>query len=220
MNELRQAFPGQSANEPVFIFLRRHYIAFLPYLVAIVAMIAVSLALFVFINVGSRSSQLITPALYNWLVVVAGTFSCFTTIFAAVSWFDFYFDIHIVTDRRIVDVNQNRLFNRSVSELSLEDVEDVSVEFAGVLATFFNYGQITIQTAGTRTNFHFLDIANPREVASIIVTLAEQAKNGVPQEKRYPDSPVKGVINNHLLKSRQELISQGALKPNEKPGND
>lgn len=220
MNELRSAFPGQSEDEPVFIFLRRHWIAFASFFIGIMIMIAISLGLFIATVAVIKNSAGYSASFYNWMILLAGTFASFTILFASVAWFDFYFDIHIVTDRRIVDVNQNRLFSRMISELTLEDVEDVSVEFIGALSTFFNYGDINIQTAGTRNNFIFHNIANPREVGSIIVDLAEQSKNGVDQVDRYPNSKIKGVINNLLLKNRQELIKEGALKPDEKSDHE
>lgn len=220
MNALRQAFPGQSGNEPVFIFMRRFWVAFLPSLLGVVVMLGVGIGLFIFTIVEHRGAAA-SADIYNWLVTASGIFTSFALVFTAVTWFDFYFDIHIVTDRRIIDINQNRLFSRNISELTLEDVEDVSLEYVGILATVFNYGQITIQTAGTRNNFTFHNIAHPREVAAIIVDLSEQAKSGVGQDQRYPATPaIKGVINNQMLKSRQELIREGALRPNEKPGND
>lgn len=216
MNEMRTAFPGQNSNEPVFIFLRRYYLAFLPSLLIILVMFAVGCAMLGYTIFGLRHSPGVDASFYNWAVAVSGIFILFTIGFTTVAWLDFYFDIHIVTDRRVVDVNQNRLFSRDVSELSLEDIEDVSVNFSGILSTFFNYGAIEVQTAGTRANFHFQEIANPREVASIISDLSDQAKKGIAEHYRFPQTNVKGVINNSLIMDREGLIEQGALRSDEK----
>lgn len=216
MNEMRTAFPGQNSNEPVFIFLRRYYLAFLPTLLIILVMFAVGCAMLGYTIFVLRHSPSVDPGFYNWAVAISGIFILFTIGFTTVAWLDFYFDIHIVTDRRVVNVNQNRLFSRDVSELSLEDIEDVSVNFSGILATFFNYGAIEVQTAGTRVNFHFQEIANPREVASIISDLSDQAKKGIAEHYRFPQTNVKGVINNCLIMDREGLIEQGALRSDEK----
>jgi len=214
MSLLRQAFPGQGKNEPVFIFLRRYYIAFLPVVLIGLVMIGVSIAIFAaaYYSLSSRGEAASDSyGLYNWLVMIGGTFGLFTVIFIAVAWLDFYFDINIVTNRRVVDVNQNGLFSREISELSLEDVEDVSVHYQGVLPTFFNYGEIIIQTAGTQSNFMFHNIRNPRDVASIIVDLSEQAKRGIVQDSRFPETSVVGVINDKLISTKQGLVDLGAM---------
>lgn len=207
MSDLRQAFPGQGKDEAVFIFLRRYYIAFMPFVSLGVIMLVVCLAIFYTAYQQSTTSSIV----YNSLIAFGGSFGLFTVLFIAVAWMSFYFDINIVTDRRIVDINQNGLFSRDVSELSLEDVEDVSVQFSGMMPTLFNYGDIMIQTAGTKNNFTFLNIRNPRDVASIIVDLSEQSKRGIPQGERFPSTPVVGVINDQPLTSRQGLIKEGGL---------
>lgn len=214
MSMLRQAFPGQGQNEPVFIFLRRYFIAFLPYAFMGIAMVGVCIAIFAgayYTLTASGDAPSSNIALYNWIIALGGCFGLFSIIFIAVAWLDFYFDINIVTNRRVVDVNQNGLFNREISELSLEDVEDVSVKYSGVLQTFFNYGEILIQTAGTQSNFAFHDIRNPRDVASIIVDLSEQAKRNVAQDDRFPGTNIVGVINDKIVTNRQDLIKIGAM---------
>ncbi len=216
MNEIRSAFQGQDEDEPVFIFLRRFYLAFLPFFLIILVMIVIGLVMIYLTLFNLRHNPSISATVYNWAVAASGTFVLFSLIFAIVAWFDFYFDIHVVTDRRVVDINQNRLFYRDISELNLEDIEDVSVSYAGILKTLFNYGDIEIQTAGARNNFHFPDIANPREVAGVISDLAEQAKRGVTENYRFPQSDIKGVINNKVIRSRKGLVSIGALRPDEK----
>ena len=214
MSMLRQAFPGQGQNEPVFIFLRRYYIAFLPYALMGIAMVGVCIAIFAgayYTLTVSGNATASNISLYNWIIALGGCFGLFSVIFIAVAWLDFYFDINIVTNRRVVDVNQNGLFNREISELSLEDVEDVSVHYRGILPTFFNYGEIVIQTAGTQSNFAFHDIRNPRDVASIIVDLSEQAKRNIAQDDRFPGTNIVGVINDKIVTNRQDLIKMGAM---------
>jgi hypothetical protein len=57
------------------------------------------------------------------------------------------------------------LFIRKVSRLSMANVEDVTAEQRGILATIFNYGTLTIQTAGTMENFIFTYCPRPNDFA-------------------------------------------------------
>ncbi len=206
MFTLRHAFPGHNDNEPVFIFVRSHPLAFVPYLLICLIMDVVAGVLIA----GSMAIKSdLTPIMFNTSLAASGLFALFAIVFSLIAFIDFYFDIQIVTDRRIVDVNQNRLFDRELAELNLEDVEDVSIKISGTLPTLFNYGDVIIQTAGERMNFHFQHVPRPREIASIISDLAEQVKRGDQPNGRHPRGPVKGVISGKVVDSLPDLIRLG-----------
>jgi uncharacterized membrane protein YdbT with pleckstrin-like domain len=64
---------------------------------------------------------------------------------------------------------QKTLFNRKVSRLSMSNVEDVNEEQRGIIASIFNYGTLTVQTAGTEDNFIFTMCPNPAQLADKII---------------------------------------------------
>jgi len=63
-------------------------------------------------------------------------------------WTDYYLDVLILTNKKIVDIEQQGLFAREVSSLPLGKIQDVTVGTQGILATFFHFGNLKIQTAG------------------------------------------------------------------------
>lgn len=75
----------------------------------------------------------------------------------------------LVTDRSLVQIMQKSLFNKKVSRLSMSNVEDVSEEQRGILASIFNYGTLMVQTAGTMENFIFTLCPNPSGLADRII---------------------------------------------------
>lgn len=154
---------------------------------------------------------MIVGELYNYAIIFANIFLLAAVSFSFVALLDFYFDVHIVTDTRIVDIDQNRLFHRQINELSLEDVEDVSVILKGFLGTIFSYGSVEIQTAGSKPNFIFDDVPNPREVSQLILDLADQAKRGVNVEERIPSSEIKGIVGSELIHDPREMSALGAV---------
>ena len=210
MFTLRHAFPGHGEEEPLFIFVRTHPLSFLPY--AIICLIMDALAITMILGTLSIRSDL-KPLEFNIALAASGIFALFVIVFSLIAFIDFYFDIQIVTDRRIIDVNQNRLFSRELAELNLEDVEDVSIQISGTMPTLFNYGDVIIQTAGERMNFHFQHVPRPREIASIISDLSEQVKRGVGPEGRRPRGPVKGVIGGQVVDNLTDLIRLGVRVP-------
>lgn len=74
----------------------------------------------------------------------------------------------IITNDNITQVMQVGLFNRKVSEISMENVEDVTARQKGVFQTFFNYGDVHIETAGEQNNYDFIYCPNPNAYAKAI----------------------------------------------------
>lgn len=211
MNDLLHSFPGQEKNEPVFVFARQYWVAFLPtafvffFLIAATFFAQATLAFGTFPLLGAANSQA--------LILFFGGFQLFVLLVFLVALLDFYFDLIIVTDRRLVDIDQEQLFYRRISELALEDVEDASSIVKGFFPSLFNYGTVEVQTAGAKENFVIHNILHPREVTGIILDLADQAARSVPEAGRRPEGQVIGSINGQLIRTPEELEAAGAILP-------
>lgn len=98
--------------------------------------------------------------------------------FIFTKWTDFYYDIWVITNWRIVDINQIGMFKRSVATiLTLDHIQDVEAQTHSVIGTFLNFGNIQVQTAAAHREFSMLDVANPTSVVQIIrEAQAEKAK--------------------------------------------
>jgi uncharacterized membrane protein YdbT with pleckstrin-like domain len=83
----------------------------------------------------------------------------------------------IVTDKSLIQIMQRGLFVRKVSRLSMSNVEDVSAEQRGILPTIFNYGTLTIQTAGERENFLFPYCPSPNLYADRVLDARQAYAN-------------------------------------------
>jgi len=80
----------------------------------------------------------------------------------------------IVTDRNITQVLQSGLFSRKTSQLNLYSVEDVTASENGFLSTIFQFGILTIETAGEQANFKFIFCPKPGYYAKIILDAREK----------------------------------------------
>ncbi len=103
-----------------------------------------------------------------YLLVATYAFSAFT------KW---YFNIYIVTSERILDYDYVPFGKYKISEASLKNIEDVTQRQIGVFPNIFNYGDIVIQTAGERTQFHFEKTPNPSYLRDKISDLADILKS-------------------------------------------
>ena len=79
----------------------------------------------------------------------------------------------VVTNENIIQVLQFSLFNRQVSQLNLAKIQDVSVDQAGLIQLYFNFGTISIETAGEAYNFNFPFAEDPNKIAKIIIEAHE-----------------------------------------------
>lgn len=74
----------------------------------------------------------------------------------------------IVTNDNVTQVTQVGLFHRKVSEISMGNVEDVSVHKKGIFQAIFNFGRLHIETAGEQNNYDFIYCPNPEAYAKAI----------------------------------------------------
>lgn len=86
---------------------------------------------------------------------------------------DYYLDLWVVTNDRLIAVKQEGLFSRTISEMDLWLVQDVTSEVKGMGATIFGYGTLSLETAGKEERFHFVNVASPSSVRQHILDLAE-----------------------------------------------
>lgn len=91
----------------------------------------------------------------------------------------------LVTDKSLVQILQKTLFIRKVSRLSMSNVEDVNEEQRGVLANIFNFGTLTVQTAGTEDNFIFSLCPNPAKLADRIIEARQAYAKSIEEEQRH-----------------------------------
>jgi len=167
-------FPGQHENEKIILFLRRHWFIFLVRIFLILASIIMLAAVYLFFS--SVNSNFRETAFYNLLLFGESLATLFIWNFFFILWLDYYLDAWIVTDERIINIEQRGFFTRKISELKLTKIQDVTSEIAGVIPTLFNYGNILVQTAGEKEHFVFTQIPDPNYVKNVIVQLQEKER--------------------------------------------
>ena len=150
----------QEKDEKIVLFLRRHFFTNVGWLImtlclALVPIFAFSFFVFEFVPLSFRFTGFIAW----YLLTFAFAFERF------LSWF---FNVNIVTDKRIIDVNFPSILYKDISEAKLDNIQDVSSKTGGFARSFLNYGDVLIQTAGTLPEFSFEAIPFPDKVAEII----------------------------------------------------
>lgn len=161
-------FPAQEATEEILYIIRRHWFTYaIFWFVALMMTIPVILTVIYYFNhLGELSNNG-----DNLIIIGTSIYTLFGLGLMIYGFIDFYLDVYIVTDRRIVDIKQNGLFKRAISELNFRQIQDVNAKVNGVFPTLLHYGDVYIQTAGELANFNFQSIPHPYEMSKIIIDL-------------------------------------------------
>jgi uncharacterized membrane protein YdbT with pleckstrin-like domain len=170
--ESHNTFQGQEPGENVILFLRRHPIVIIFKIIGLIlAYSAPILISLLFLDFISKNDLFI---IYLFAISIWNLF-IWVIIFYSLTMYTL--DVWIVTDRRVIDSTQHGFFNRTVSELHVTRIQDIYVKVEGPLATFVNYGNLLIQTAGTEERFIFKQIPKPVQVKDAIMKIAFSQKH-------------------------------------------
>lgn len=101
----------------------------------------------------------------------------FVVLGLLIVWTLYYLNLQIVTNERIIDINQRGMLHHETTEFNIAVIQDATTEIKGVLGNIFNFGNVRVQTAGEQQNFVFDHVADPKHVAQTIITLHTQAQN-------------------------------------------
>ncbi len=106
------------------------------------------------------------------LILIALNIYCIAVwMFFSNYFIEWYLDTWIVTSERILDIRQQGLFNRTVSELHLDRIQDITITAKGIAATTAGFGSMTVTTAEAKERFEFSDMPHPEAVRDRIYSL-------------------------------------------------
>lgn len=114
-----------------------------------------------------------SPRIGPTVVLALSVFELLVLLLLYSAFMDWYLDVWVVTDERIVDVNQRGVWSREIAELPLSKVQDVTVEQKGIFATVFGYGKIQVQSAGEKMEFVFDGLPKPNQMSKKILELVQ-----------------------------------------------
>ncbi|MEK7583136.1 MAG: PH domain-containing protein [Patescibacteria group bacterium] len=169
LTQTEYTFEGKKSYESVLLLLHRHWFVLFVQIVGFALMALIPLILSILIGYVRVS------------LPFAEYYSLLTAIFYLFWWYGLFYtitmyllDVWIVTDHRVIDSEQHGFFRRTVAELHLSKIQDISVDITGVIPTFLDYGNLEVQTAGTSEKFFFKQIPHPNQVKDIIMEAHNQ----------------------------------------------
>lgn len=161
----------QKSYEKVVFVLRRHPVTFIPPTIMFLVLVSVPVAVFFLIST-LYPGFVETSVLFPLSVLLGSTYLLAIVLIYFTVFIEWYLDIWIVTNDRVLDVEQLNLFSRTISELDLFRIQDVTTNVKGFFSTMFNYGDVEIKTASQNIDIVFHQVPDPNHVRQEILRLA------------------------------------------------
>ena len=161
----------KKSYEKVEYVLRRHAFTFIPQIILFIGSFIFPILIYLMIN-NLFPTLLNNTQLFAAAVLVASIYYLSILLLLYTQFVDFYLDVWIVTNDRIVDIEQFGLFSRTISELDLFRIQDVTADVKGMFATLFKYGDLLVKTASNNPSIVFRNIPNPNYVRQHLLELA------------------------------------------------
>jgi len=131
--------------------------------------------------------MIIAPTLIRFIPVIndipikyisLGTLVWYLLTFAIIfeNFLSWYFDVFIITNKRVIDIDFNNLLDKKFSEAKLSMIQDITSRVSGLGQTMFNYGTIHIQTAAEVSYITFEKVPHPEKIIKILQLLTEEKK--------------------------------------------
>jgi hypothetical protein len=179
------------ADEQVAVLLRRHPVTNMRWLVP--AVLAAVVPLFwrliplEFLGLGVLNqipAHIALVMVLFWYLLVIG--------YALENMLIWYYNVYLVTNKRIVDVDFHGLMHYASDEAALHQIQDVQHKQQGLWQLLFKYGTVHLQTSGTKQNLDFERVPQPSRVADIITDLLP-----IPEDVRHGQITVNTKAGSH-----------------------
>ena len=165
-------FIHRKSYETIVYKLRPHLIVTIPAIFALTLFII--LPIFMYFFARTNTPQIFENApLITALTLLISVYCLAIGLFSYTYFVNYYLDIFIVTNDRLLHIEQHGIFSRTISEVDLYKIQDVTSTVHGFFPSLLNYGSLLIQTAGAIDKFSIDNIPNPESLRRHIVDLAE-----------------------------------------------
>lgn len=156
-------------EEEVLLEAHRHWVNVLPFFISTAIVIVAGFLAIGYVGSNPESAERLFPGLTVGIVTpVVALLDVLALVILFFAYIVYRQNRIILTNMHFVQITQTGLFARTLSKLSLDELQDVRGTRKGVFGTILNYGEILIETAGNEENFFFRPAPDPLNIAEAI----------------------------------------------------
>lgn len=151
-------FATQNKDEEVIIVLRKHIINNFPWMITAILLFILPLILYGALSLYDHfinSDALLQGGVLSGFnqVYILPLLVFYLSLIVSYAYFKFvhwYFDIFIITNERYISIDFDILRGRTITDIPLTDIIDISEKVLGVFPTLFGYGNIEFKTTSEK----------------------------------------------------------------------
>lgn len=165
-------YDGEDNDEKILYVLRKSAITNIHWMFVTILLILVPILIntVVVTNGLPISAQALFVGNLLWYLITFG--------FAFQSFTNWFFNVYIISDKKIVDVDFQGILYKNISEAPLRNIEDITSTISGTLQMIFHYGTVVVQTSAEKREFEFDNVSNPSKIRDMISDLVTKVRNG------------------------------------------
>jgi hypothetical protein len=126
-------FHGKEQGEEIVLVIRAHWIVYIPQRLATLLVLILP-----WLVVGIVSSLFQSMVIFIALLLTSFLIAGSIIVSTILKW---YYNVSIITDQRVIDLDFPNIMAHSMSEAQLEKIEDVTHKQLGILGSFFDVVQ-------------------------------------------------------------------------------
>lgn len=160
-------FDIQHDDEPVLLMLRQHPIVNVTWILLTILLIIAPIIVLPYIPfLEFLPARFQFVAILGWYTMTFG--------YALEKFLIWFFNIYLITDERVVDMDFYNLLFKKISEAKIENIEDITTSNNGLLQSIIDFGDIRIQTAAEIPEIQFERVPHPDQVAKFLSEMIMQ----------------------------------------------
>lgn len=165
------SFANQLEDEVILLFLRADLITNVPWIaIVLVALLVPPLVLML---LGTFPFPTLTVSAQTTVILVA-LYYLVVFGYALGNTINWFYNIGMVTTKRVLDLDVSSVTYKNVASAIISSIADVDYTQRGFFQTFFDFGDVLIQTESKMSNIEFEKVPQPSVVEDIVIKLKEQ----------------------------------------------
>lgn len=93
------------------------------------------------------------------------------------AWYRWYFFTYVLTNQRIIAMNQESVFSQRVSEVAYEHIQEAEYAIRGIVATIFRYGDVRLTITGKEGVSVMTRLRYPDRIRDVIMEIKRTTKS-------------------------------------------
>lgn len=157
-------FQNQESDEEVILLIRRDFITNVPWIISIFLLSLVPILLSALIPLFFSNIHITQP----FIGLTIAFFYLVLFAFAVLNFAIWYFNVGLITNKRVIDMDVENILVKETSEARLESIADVTYTQIGGIQGVFDYGNVRVLTQTYEQNLEFDRAPSPNLIRKII----------------------------------------------------